>query len=90
VGAASPTPRVYIPLVTPRTAAYDQNARLLNSIDGSAAGPRVWFEGREGYLAGQSDGRPYALAFQLSGTTLPEPAPAASVLLAALLWRGRR
>jgi hypothetical protein len=73
-GAATPSPRVFIPLVSPRTAAFDTNARLFNSIDGSAAGPRIWFEGREGFVAGSADGRPYALAFELLGTALPCPA----------------
>lgn len=81
IGASSPTPRCFTPLVTPRDSAYNLNARLFNSIDGSAGGPREWFEGREGYVAGVSDGRPYALPFILNGTVTPEPATLGLLLL---------
>ncbi len=92
VGATSPSANVFMPLVTPRTSAVDPNARLLNSIDGSVSGPRVWFEGREGFVAGQAEGRPYALPFVLNGTEVPAPGlvPAASMGGAALLLRRRR
>jgi hypothetical protein len=87
-GAASPSQNVFIPLVSPRTAAVDNNARLLNSLDGSPTGPRVWFEGREGFVAGQAEGRAYALPFVLEGVV---PAPGAGVVLGlGLLWAGRR
>ena len=67
-GANSPSANVFMPLVSPRTAVTGHNARLLNSIDGSAGGPRVWFEGREGYVEGQADGRAYELPFVITGT----------------------
>jgi hypothetical protein len=70
-GALSPSANVFMPLVSPRTAVTGHNARLLNSIDGSSGGPRVWFEGREGYVAGQAEGRAYELPFELQGTVLP-------------------
>lgn len=73
VGASSPSQNVFTPLVSPRTAVTDHNARLFNSIDGSAGGPRVWFEGREGYVPGQAEGRAYALPFELSGQVIPTP-----------------
>lgn len=88
VGASSPSQNVFTPLVTPRDAAFNLNARLFNSIDGSSGGPRTWFEGREGYVAGVTDGRPYALPFVLGGTVVPEPATAL-LLLAGLLLRRR-
>jgi hypothetical protein len=77
-GAGSPSANVFTPLVTPRTEAFDHNARLLNSLDGSAGGPRVWFEGREGYVQGVSEGRAYALPFILHGTPVPAPPLAAA------------
>lgn len=67
-GAASPSQNVFVPLVSPRGSVAGHNARLYNSIDGSAAGPRSWFEGREGFVAGESDGRAYALPFILLGS----------------------
>ncbi|MEX2218687.1 MAG: GC-type dockerin domain-anchored protein [Phycisphaerales bacterium] len=72
-GAASPSANVFMPLVSPRTAVTGHNARLLNSLDGSSTGERVWFEGREGYVEGQAEGRAYALPFELHGTALPPP-----------------
>ncbi len=69
-GAASPSQNVFTPLVSPRDAVTGHNARLLNSIDGSSAGPRVWFEGREGYVAGVTEGRAYELPFILKGEVL--------------------
>lgn len=90
-GASSPSQNVFTPLVTPRDDAFDLNARLLNSIDGSAGGPRVWFEGREGFVPNVSDGRPYALPFILNGTPVPAPGAAgASLALTFLLRRPRR
>lgn len=91
IGAATPTPRCWVPLVTPRTEAYNLNARLFNSIDGSSSGPRVWFEGREGYSPPESEGRPYALPFILNGT-VPEPGTLTMVaagMAVALLRRWR-
>jgi hypothetical protein len=89
VGAATPTPRVYMPMVTPRTSAFNLNTRLWNSTDGSLSGPRAWFEGREGYVAGTAEGRPYALPMVLGGTALPEPATLALLLAGASLLIGR-
>jgi hypothetical protein len=66
-GASSPSANVFMPLVTPRTAVTGHNARLYNSVDGSPTGPRFWFEGREGYVEGQADGRAYELPFILTG-----------------------
>jgi len=57
-----------VPLVTPRTAVTGHNARLYNALDGQPASPRAWFEGREGYVAGVTEGRAYELPFVLSGT----------------------
>jgi hypothetical protein len=90
LGASSPSANVFTPLVSPRTAAVDLNARLLNSIDGSAAGPRIWFEGREGFVAGQSEGRAYALPFELGGSVIPAPGSLAVLSLAALGVARRR
>ena len=90
VGAATPSPRVYMPMVTPRDSAYDLNARLWNSTDGTLSGPRAWFEGREGYVAGSAEGRPYALPFVLNGTPAPEPGTIALLLAGAALVIGRR
>ncbi len=87
-GALSPSQNVFTPLVTPRTAAFDLNARLLNAIDGNPESPRVWFEGREGFVPDVSDGRPYALPFILNGT--PVPTPSAIAALGALLALHRR
>lgn len=89
VGASSPSQNVFTPLVTPRDSAFNLNARLYNSIDGSAGGPRTWFEGREGYVAGVTDGRPYALPFVLGGTVVPEPTAGLPLLLVSLLLRRR-
>ncbi len=89
IGAATPSPRCWIPLVTPRESAFNQNARLFNSIDGSAAGPRVWFEGREGYSPPLSEGWPYALPFVLHGT-VPEPSALLALLSATALALARR
>ncbi|MCX5691846.1 MAG: hypothetical protein NTV94_18975 [Planctomycetota bacterium] len=72
-GALAPSANVFTPLVSPRTSVANHNTRLFNSIDGSAAGPRSWFEGREGFVAGQADGRAYAVPFLLKGTVLPPP-----------------
>ncbi|MGE3180314.1 MAG: hypothetical protein AB7N71_01690 [Phycisphaerae bacterium] len=89
-GAAAPSQNVFMPLVTPRDLAFNHNARLLNSIDGSAGGPRVWFEGREGFVAGVTDGRAYGLPFELDGVILPEPGSLALLLGPALLMMRRR
>jgi hypothetical protein len=72
-GALSPSQNVFTPLVSPRESAFDRNARLFNSIDGTLGGERVWFEGREGYVAGQAEGRAYALPFELHGSVVPAP-----------------
>jgi len=86
-GATSPTALIYTPLVSPRTAVSGWNARLYNSLTGSSTGPRDWFEGREGYVAGVQDGRAYELPFQLNGSVLPEPASLALIALAVLARR---
>jgi hypothetical protein len=70
-GASSPSANVFTPLVSPRTAVQGHNARQLNALDGNPASPRVWFEGREGYVAGSSEGRAFELPFQLLGTPMP-------------------
>jgi hypothetical protein len=69
-GALSPSANVFQPLVSPRETAFDHNARLRNSLDGSSTGERVWFEGREGYVAGVTEGRAYGLPFELHGTVI--------------------
>ncbi len=74
-GATSPSANVFVPLVSPRAARAGHNARQRNALDGSATSPRVWFEGREGYVAGSSEGRPFELPFVLAGTALT-PCPA--------------
>ncbi|MDX2148376.1 MAG: hypothetical protein SFZ23_12720 [Planctomycetota bacterium] len=65
-GASTPSQNVFIPLVSPRTAVSGHNARLFNALNSSDT--RDWFEGREGFVAGQADGRPYTLPFILRGT----------------------
>ena len=59
---------VLVPLVTPRTMVVGHNARALNALDGQMSSPRAWFEGREGYVAGVTEGRAYELPFVLRGT----------------------
>lgn len=71
LGASSPSANVFTPLVSPRSAVQGHNARQLNALDGNPASPRVWFEGREGYVAGSSEGRAFELPFVLTGTPLP-------------------
>jgi hypothetical protein len=90
LGASSPSANVFTPLVSPRTAVTGHNARLLNSIDGSAAGPRVWFEGREGFVAGQADGRAYELPYELNGSFVPTPGAAGVLMFAAGAFARRR
>lgn len=70
-GAASPSANVFCPLVSPRASVQGHNARQLNALDGNPASPRVWFEGREGYVAGSSEGRAFELPFELLGTAIP-------------------
>jgi MYXO-CTERM domain-containing protein len=89
-GASSPSENVFTPLVTPRDEAFDLNARLLNALDGNPESPRVWFEAREGFVAGVSEGRPYALPFVLHGTPVPGPAAAGVLALGALAATRRR
>lgn len=89
-GALTPTANVFVPLVSPRTAVSGHNARLYNSIDGSSTGPRSWFEGREGFVAGASDGRAYAIPFVLEGTVIPEPASLSLLAMGSLLLGRRR
>ncbi len=77
-GALTPSSNVFQPLVTPRTQEVlpPHNARLFNDPFGTGA--RVWFEGREGFVAGVTDGRAYSLPFILEGTRtlLPPVCPA--------------
>ena len=68
VGASSPSQNVFMPLISPRDSVTGHNARLLNSVTGTSADPRAWFEGREGYVAGVTEGRAYELPFELGGT----------------------
>lgn len=89
-GATSPSANVFTPLVSPRTAVENHNARLLNSLDGSAGGPRAWFEGREGYVSDDIPGRAYALPFVLNGTVVPEPASISLLILAGSTLLRRR
>lgn len=91
-GALSPSINVFTPLVSPRGLAFDHNARLWNSLDGTPTGPRSWFEGREGFVAGQTEGRAYALPFELHGSVVPAPGGAVVVGAGFVVWgrRGRR
>lgn len=89
IGASSPSANVFTPLVSPRTSASDLNARLFNALDGGVNSPRVWFEGREGFVANVAEGRPYALPFELGGSVIPAPG-AAPLLALALLAPTRR
>ncbi len=66
VGASSPSSNVFMPIAA-RAGSFDFGARLFNSVTGSSTGPRTWFEGREGFAAGVSEGRAYALPFDLAG-----------------------
>jgi hypothetical protein len=75
-GAGSPSQNVFTPLISPRGQLAVHNCRLLNSIDGSSAGPRIWFEGREGFVEGQSEGRAYSVAFEIRGTSSSGGCPA--------------
>ena len=70
-GALSPSSNVFVPLVSPRSARTGHNARQRNALDGSPSSPRVWFEGREGYVAGSSEGRAFELPFVLEGRVPP-------------------
>jgi hypothetical protein len=66
VGASSPTANVFMPLAL-RSSSFDFNSRLLNTLTGVSTDPRSWFEGREGFVSGVSEGRAYALPFDLAG-----------------------
>lgn len=77
------------PLVTPRASAFNLDARQFNSIDGLPTTPLSWFEARDGFLAGVSEGLAMGLPFTLNGTVLPEPIIAAILPLAAFLRRRR-
>lgn len=78
-GASSPSANVFTPLVTPRSLVDGHNARLFNALN--SADTRDWFEGREGFVAGVSDGRAYSLPFVLEGTAIPSPGAAAMMLV---------
>ncbi|MFM9956994.1 MAG: hypothetical protein ACKVZJ_02885 [Phycisphaerales bacterium] len=90
VGADLPSRNVFTPLISPRTSVINHNARLFNSIDGTAGGPRVWFEGREGFVAGVTEGRAYELPFELTGSLIPAPSNAGLLMLATALAARRR
>ncbi|MBX3357331.1 MAG: hypothetical protein KF745_02775 [Phycisphaeraceae bacterium] len=89
-GAATPSSNVFVPLVSPRTAVPEHNARLFNALNSSDT--RDWFEGREGFVAGESEGRAYSLPFVLGGTVVPTPASGMGLAIgaAAALRRRRR
>lgn len=87
-GATSPSANVFTPLVTPRTLIENHNARLFNALN--SADTRDWFEGREGFVAGVSDGRAYSLPFVLDGTAIPAPSAAVALVLGAMGRRRRR
>jgi hypothetical protein len=71
VGASSPSANVFVPLVSPRSSVSGHNARQFAARDGQLASPRVWFEGREGFVSGVADGRAYELPFVLRGSEIP-------------------
>ncbi|MGF1634344.1 MAG: hypothetical protein ACFCVE_10885 [Phycisphaerae bacterium] len=84
----APGSNIFTPLVSPREAAFDYNARQLAvPFFGS---PVVWFEGREGYQNEANPGRAYALPFELGGTVVPEPALLGLVPAGVLSMRRRR
>jgi hypothetical protein len=87
-GAASPSANVFVPLVSPRDAVSGHNARLFNALN--SADTRDWFEGREGFVAGQSDGRAYSLPFVLNGTEVPAPGGMIVMAVGGLLAGRRR
>lgn len=89
-GALTPSANVFTPLVTPRTITSDWNARLFNTLSGQPADPRVWFEGREGYLSEAVPGRAYELPFILGGTEVPEPGIMGIIGLMSLIGSRRR
>jgi hypothetical protein len=89
VGATAPSQNVFTPLISPRDQVAVHNARLFNALSGNPADPRVWFEGREGFVAGVSDGRAYSLPFELGGTPIPAPGFAAVASLSVLTLAGR-
>lgn len=69
-GAATPSSNVFSPLVSPRASSSNLNARQFAALSGAPSDPRVWFEGREGFVSGVSDGRPYALPFEIFGNVI--------------------
>lgn len=69
-GATSPSVNVFTPLVTPRSSRTSFNARQFNAIDNQPTSPRVWFEGREGFVANVTPGRAFELPFVLSGSAI--------------------
>jgi hypothetical protein len=76
----------FTPLVSPRTNAFDFNARLFNSPFANT--PRQWFEGREGFVDASNPGRAYALPFVIQGV-IPEPTAGLLLAAAGLLLRRR-
>jgi hypothetical protein len=86
-----PTVSQATPLVTPRATAGNLDARQFNAIDGQPTTPLSWFEARDGFLAGVSDGLAMAFPFTLRGTIVPEPGSGIAVGGAvALAFRRRR
>lgn len=87
-GALSPSQNVFTPLVSPRSAVSGHNARQFAPLSAGAA--PVWFEGREGFVAGQSEGRAYEIPFVLSGSVIPSPGATALLAIGALASARRR
>lgn len=73
-GALTPSANVFTPLVTPRDQVEGHNARQYNALDANPASPRVWFEGREGYLSEDVPGRAFELPFELHGARITDGA----------------
>jgi hypothetical protein len=84
-----PTVSQAAPLVTPRASALNLNARQFNAIDNLPTTPFSWFEARDGFVAGVSDGLAMAFPFTLNGTVLPEPIAIAMLPMCTLLFRRR-
>jgi hypothetical protein len=86
---SNPSANLNIPLVTPRASAPDADARQFNYI---GFGPQVnsWFEPRDGFATGISDGLSMAFPFSLSGSVVPEPSLLGTLALATLALRRRR
>lgn len=84
-----PTVAPAAPLITPRASAFNLDGRQFNSIDNLPSTPLSWFEARDGFVDGVSDGLAMAFPFTLNGTVLPEPISAAILSLCTFLRRRR-